>query len=302
MSTFRTHIHVRAYSEPSNWTPKVFRPAGFEFDLTSDWQIIFDTETTSDAIQTLRFGVAQIRKAGVLIKEVIFTAPDLPQAEQTLISDYATANGLTVLTVEDFRKSVILDIGYRANGAIIGFNLPFDIARIAKGASEARGSMRGGFTFWSTRWKSDPNIRVKHLNATAALMDFATPGDQQQSRGMRKRNEKTEHNRGTFLDVRTLAAALLSGRFSLGKLAERLNTPTRKHETDEHGGPLSWQYLDYARADVQVTWDCYTALAKTYADFGLSTPLKRILSEASLGKALLREMNIRPLLRRDHDA
>ncbi|MBV5262185.1 hypothetical protein FLX56_27740 [Synechococcus moorigangaii CMS01] len=54
--------------------------------------------------------------------------------------------------------------------------------------------------------------------------------------------------------------------------------------------------LDYARADVQTTWECYQELTKRYAELGLSTPIGRILSEASLGKALLDKMGIRPLL------
>ena len=302
MSILETDIFVRAYTEPPNWKPKVFRPAGFEFDLTSDWQIIFDTETTVDAVQKLRFGFAQVRYAGTLKHEVIFVADDLLDTDLAVILDYAAANKLDVIQVEDFRRKIILDIGYLANGSIIGFNLPFDIARIATYAGVARGSMYGGFTFRLTPWESDPNIRVKRLNPTSALIDFAAPGKPKQARSMRKRNVKSESNRGSFIDVKTIAAALLTGRYSLAALAKRLNTPTQKHATEEHGGPVTPEYLDYGRADVQATWECYDALAKIYSDFGLSTPLKRILSEASLGKALLREMNIRPLLRRDHDA
>lgn len=302
MSAFETDIFVRAYTEPPNWKPKAFRPAGFEFDLTSDWQIIFDTETTVDAVQKLRFGFAQVRFAGTLKHEVIFVADDLPDTDLAVILDYAAMHELEVVSVEVFRREIILDIGYLANGSIIGFNLPFDIARIAISAGVARGSMYGGFTFALTKWKSDPNIRVKHLNPTAALIDFAAPGKQKQGRGMRNRNERVEHNRGSFIDVKTIAAALLTGRYSLDALAKRLKTSTQKYSTEEHGGPVTPDYLDYGRVDVQTTWECYEALAKIYSDFGLSTPLKRILSEASLGKALLREMNIRPLLRRDHDA
>ncbi|WP_026180796.1 3'-5' exonuclease family protein [Henriciella marina] len=302
MSVLETDLFIRAYTEPPNWTPKVFRPAGFEFDITSDWQVIFDTETTVDALQKLRVGFAQVRHAGTLKYEVIFIADELPDADLAVVLAYASAHDLDVIPIEAFRRTIILDIGYLANGAIIGFNLPFDIARIALASGEARGSMFGGFTFRLTRWKSDPNIRIKHLNPTTALIDFAAPGKPKQPRSMRKRNVKPASNRGTFIDAKTIAAALLTGRYSLAALAKRLNTPTQKQETEEHGGPLTPEYLSYARDDVQATWECYEALAKIYAGFGLSTPLKRILSEASLGKALLREMNIRPLLRRDYDA
>ncbi len=46
---------------------------------------------------------------------------------------------------------------------------------------------------------------------------------------------------------------------------------------------------------MQVTWECYERLAGDYARYGLTqTPLHRIYSEASLGKACLREMGVRP--------
>jgi hypothetical protein len=58
---------------------------------------------------------------------------------------------------------------------------------------------------------------------------------------------------------------------------------------------LSTEYLDYAVTDVQVTWECYIALRTKFDSHGLSqTRLSQILSEAGLGKACLREMNIRP--------
>ena len=200
-----------------------------------------------------------------------------------------------MITLKQFREEILLKIGYRGNGSIIGFNLPFDIARIALGAGIARGSMRGGFTFPLSEWKSEPNIRVKHLNSSASLIDFSKPGKQLVGRGMRKRGLQANHNRGAFFDVKTMAAALLTFRGSLKALAERLQTKSQKLETKEHGGPITFAYLDYARADVQTTWECFEALSKMYAEFELDTPLHRILSEASIGKALLKQMNIKPL-------
>ncbi|MGI8474945.1 MAG: hypothetical protein ACR2OO_01010, partial [Thermomicrobiales bacterium] len=47
--------------------------------------------------------------------------------------------------------------------------------------------------------------------------------------------------------------------------------------------------------DVQVIWECFQSLHGRYIRYGLTqTPVHRIYSEASLGKACLREMNIQP--------
>jgi hypothetical protein len=166
------------------------------------------------------------------------------------------ANRLDAISADDFRKDVFLKIGYLRRGLIVGFNLPFDLSRIAIGHGAARGSMRGGFTFKLTPYKSDPQIRVKHLSARASLIDLAAPAKQETPRGMR-----VAHHRGHFFDVKTLAASLTSCSFSLASLCQYLKTPTQKLDTDEHGGPISSDYLNYARADVQATWECYATLA-----------------------------------------
>jgi hypothetical protein len=91
---------------------------------------------------------------------------------------------------------------------------------------------------------------------------------------------------------------LLSRRFTLRSLAATLGTPTQKLDTAEHG-QISEAYLDYARTDVQVTWECYQELTRRYAEHGLSRAVSKILSEATIGKAYLHEMGIKPFLRCD---
>ena len=142
----------------------------------------------------------------------------------------------------------------------------------------------------------DPRVRVKHLNPKAALIDFAKPGDQETARGMRNRGLKVSTFRGHFVDLKTAAAALLSRRGSLDSLASHLSTQTQKHKTDEHGGLTARNYLDYARADVQVTWECYEELNRRYHEHGLRRSIARLLSEASIGKGYLQAMGIKPFL------
>tara|TARA_R110002049_G_scaffold306155_1_gene504129 strand:- start:1519 stop:4254 length:2736 start_codon:yes stop_codon:yes gene_type:complete len=293
---FKADLYVRAYTEKPGSTPVAAKPARKTVDEPSPWTVIFDTETTTDAAQSLRIGFCQVRKHGKLMREILFYDPGLSASDMRAVMAYAAANELTLATVEEFRRGVFLKIGYRANAAIVGFNLPFDISRIASGQSEARGSMRGGFSFELSHWKSEPNIRVKHLSASAALMDFAKPGKQQTGKGMRNRGFEKSHNRGYFIDVKTIAMALTSRKHSLKSLCAFLDVPTQKLETEEHGGPITDQYLEYARADVQATWECYDALSTMYASHGLEIPLHRILSEASIGKAYLKQMGVVPLL------
>ena len=81
--------------------------------------------------------------------------------------------------------------------------------------------------------------------------------------------------RGFFVDAHTLGAALTGRTSNSGALAEKLGA-TPKTSTDEYGGPITTEFLEYAVNDVQVTWECYEKLAQRYASFGLShTPVHR---------------------------
>jgi hypothetical protein len=291
----RTAIAIRAYSEDPDRDPVGIRPPRPETEV-SPWTLVFDCETTIDATQRLRFGFYQIRNGETLDEEGIFCDLSAITAdEEALLTNYATLRKLRMLTVGTFRSEVFLKYGYTRCGTIVGFNLPFDLSRIAIDHGPARRTMRGGFSFEMTRHGEDPRVRVKHLSPKAALIDFATPGDQETAGGMRNRGLRVHAYRGHFVDVKTAAAAILSGRFSLESLASHLVTQTQKHKTDEHG-TLTPAYLDYARADVQVTWECYSELCHRYHDHGLKRSIDRLLSEASIGKAYLQEMGIRPFL------
>jgi hypothetical protein len=295
MNTFETPIVIRAYTERPGRVPLgcLPRKAGL---TASKWTVIFDCETTIDATQQLRVGFFQIRKRDALESHGLLFEPNaVTEAEEQLIRQYADTHDISVLTVAQFRKEVLLKYGYTRHASIVGFNLPFDLSRIALSHGNARRDKRGGYSFLLTRNKEDPRIRAKHLSPRAAMIDFSKPGEQDTPRGMRKRGKKVETFRGHFVDIKTLGSALLSRRFSLRTLAQALQTPTQKHETDEHGD-ISEAYLDYAQADVQLTWECYQVLGQRYDQHGLSQATSKILSEASIGKAYLQKMGIRPFL------
>jgi hypothetical protein len=78
----------------------------------------------------------------------------------------------------------------------------------------------------------------------------------------------------------------------------------KAHEDDEsygkqhadHFKPLTDEYIQYCRDDVERTWQIYVRLRKIYVDHELSTPIDTISSEASVGKAYYKELGITPFL------
>jgi hypothetical protein len=295
MNVFKTEIAIRAYTERPGRDPLGSLPA--KMGLTpSKWTIVFDCETSVEANQQLRVGFFQTREKSKLERSGLFFDPSaISESEERLIRSYASLHNLEVLTIAQFRTDVLLKYGYTRHATIVGFNLPFDISRIALDHGVARRDKRGGYSFLLTRNSEHPRIRVKHLSSRAAMIDFAKPEGQDTPKGERKRKLKVDTYRGHFVDIKTLASALLSRRFSLRSLAETLRTPSQKHETEEHGA-ITDTYLDYARADVQVTWECYEELSRRYAEHGLSQAVSKILSEATIGKAYLHDMGIKPFL------
>jgi hypothetical protein len=260
----------------------------------SPWSMTFDTETTVDAAQQLRVGTYQVRHGHELTERGFFYDPaSLTVSEIALLVSYAERHGFALRTRDEFIEEVFYPVVYDRRGLCIGFNLSFDIARVAVGHCTAR-TVPNAFSFQLSEDRRAPRIQVRHLDSRAALIQFTAPPKQRSARSERGRDQKRRVRRGHFLDVQTTAGALLGGSWSLDRLAQHLKV-TPKLDTGEHGGELTQEYLTYAANDVQTTWECYVKLRERYDRYGLTkTPIERIYSEASLGKAYLKQMGVRP--------
>jgi hypothetical protein len=99
---------------------------------SSDWTLVFDTETTVDAAQRLRIGAYQLRKGDELDEAGLFHDPAaLSATELKALKRFADDNGLSPRTVAEFVDDVLFDRAYDLRASIVGFNLPFDISRLA---------------------------------------------------------------------------------------------------------------------------------------------------------------------------
>jgi len=300
-------IAVRAYVCKTDASPQntVYTPPKKSFrrktDAPSKWALVFDTETTTDEAQKLRFGTYQIRKDSELIDSgVFYDAETLSKAEQKTLRKYAEKHELTLLTVQEFIEDMFFGVGYAYRASIVGFNLPFDISRLAIDHSQARTTpynkiMRGGFTFKLSKNHWQPRVQIKHISSRDSFIQFAATKGQRMTKGDRKKGRYKPVRRGYFIDVKTLAAALTSQSHSLDSLAQALDVEAQKHDTAEHGLTLTPDYIAYAVQDTQTTWECFERLQSLYELHGLKlTASHKIHSEASLGKAYLRDMSIKP--------
>src|SRR5215469_11776595 len=158
----------------------------------SDWALIFDCETTTDAAQTLKFGVYQVRKGLELWEAGFFLNPEaLTDWELATIRSYAAKIIYCCMTVTEFIENVFFKIAYDLRATIIGFNLPFDISRLAIRHGKSRGRiMKGGFSFQLSPNPYWPNVQIKHSSPRASLIRCTTRAGRIAGRGMRKRKIK----------------------------------------------------------------------------------------------------------------
>lgn len=302
-------VALRAYAAPTfrvlpdkNAAPPK-APRKSSVSPSSGRVLIFDTETTSDAAQSLRFGTYQYRSGDVLDESGIFYDPDGVTADELItLRVYADANGLMLRSREEFVDEVFFAQAYQHRATIVGFNLPFDIARLAIRHGTARvpldsetATMRGAFTFALSRQKIYPTIRVKHMSQKAASISFAAPMRQPNMRGERNRGIRSGIRRGHFVDVKTLANAIFARGFSLLSLSQFLQVPNPKLIYDDFTGPITEDMVRYAVRDVQATWECYAELIDRFGKLNLTRTIpEKVYSEASIGKGYIREMGIVP--------
>lgn len=285
-------IALRAYADGTLSSSADWENIG----ASEDWVLVFDTETNVDHAQTLRFGVYHVYYKDELYQKGIFYNPEIITSNNELgiLRNYSATNDFEFRTREDFVEEILFKIAYDLDALIVGFNLPFDLSRLAIHHADAHGKMRGGFTFELLKNEFKPWVQIKYLSRHASIIRFrkvgAPPG-----RSRRKRGDKQSSSTGYFLDLGTIATALTNQQFNLKRLAEFLKTEHQKLGTDEHGAPITTEYLKYAAMDVQVTWECFVRLRERYSEHHLSkTHPHEIFSEAGLGKAYLKEMGIQP--------
>lgn len=309
-------IMVRAYAVPqkSEDSPEAAGDANGKGRVKmvpragpNDLALIFDVETTVDAAQRLRCGVWQLRQSDRLVDEGIIFEPALHSAEEIrTVQAYAREHRLKgPVSTEEFRNTIFLP-AYWAGAIFVGFNLGFDLARVALDARPAKATsyrrkMKGGFSLKFSDSDRQPSVQLKHVNPRFSFIEFTSVRKARTSRSVRGRKRQTPVDRGHFVDVRTLSSAILSGSYTLEKLTRKLDTPTKKTASDDHGGPLTPEYLNYARGDVQATWECFVALRQKYESFGLGRKLWDISSEAGIGKAVLSKIGVKPWLKSDPD-
>jgi hypothetical protein len=242
----------------------------------------FDGEKWRATSQALLFGVACIgRTRGMRIsEEIIFFPDDLPEHGREALREFMIRRTLRLgreprspddpqpervwrgepavttrlMPLSEFLK-VFYRVAYRQKALVIGFNLPFDLARCAARWGEARrGAYAGGWSLELWRWREAasgalkrnryrPRILIRRAARDVTFIEFAgiVAGE----------GEQPSRWRGEFLDLGSLAFALTGLHWSLAGACKTFLG--RDLDKDVEHGIITADYVAYCRGDVRAT-------------------------------------------------
>src|SRR5438128_3518679 len=187
----RAHIVPATKAIPEKWT----QANNKDHPKWAEWALVFDTETRIDLGQALTFGVWKVLKLVgsdyVLVpntktEEGIFYADDLPAYELEVLTNYVHSHPsdapcfpprFPLLSCSYFIQRVFYR--WAKEGALIcGFNLPFDLSRLARLWPE------GNKNEWSLLLSQyadsrkenlhNPRVTIEPLDSKKAFIKFWT--------------------------------------------------------------------------------------------------------------------------------
>ena len=291
-------IILRAHTEFATEHTRRRRKEKFE----PKWPIcalVFDSETRTDEKQCLTFGPYRIVLADEngmysnVREEGFFYDPDeLNSQELDELKNFSkreraetardVSDEIRVRTRKEFLKEVFFPLAL--NGAVIvGFNLPFDIARLAADVRKAR-RLNDDWSFVMLDKPFCPRIIVTRKDGKIAFFRFSGVGRNP------KTGKKIRIARGRFLDVRTLAWALRNVTFSLRGLCEALKIPGKLDH--QPTGKVTRAEIKYARQDVRATVGALNVLRAEFDRYPIDLHPDHAFSPASIVKAYFKKMGL----------
>ena len=244
--------------------------------------LLFDTETSTDPSQRLLGGCYRVATwvPGVdglprlqVDEEGLFYGDDVPSRDprgfarlqrfaQECRAETPSGRDRTFYCYSrrEFLDEVFWRVAVEAKGLVVGYNLPFDLARLAfrAGATKPRLYDKKGrrrrptyVDAWSLAlWQRPsgkenvfrPRIQIKHIDRNRSLIRFAAV----------HQDARVFPGPGAFLDLKTLVFALTDEGMSLERAGAIFEAPIRKTHLDEFG-KISQKSLAYARHDVKAT-------------------------------------------------
>lgn len=279
-----------------------------------DRVLVFDCETRTTADQTLTFGFWRFcgLRNGIYVptEEGIFHDDELRAKEFELLRHYkrsthpeTAADGSERLHLYSRSKFIweTLGMAIQAKALIVGFNLPFDLSRLAVDWETAD---NGGWSLILSQWRNRktgelqtnkffPRIVIKALNSKTAIM-HSTRAPMSEPAKKSEPDEKAKPAKhwppARFLDLRTLLWVLRNKSYSLKTACKEFAIPGKlDHKPSGH---VDLDEVEYCRQDVRATVDLLNAAKREFDLHPVAPGPDRMFSPASMAKSYLEKLNI----------
>jgi hypothetical protein len=300
----KQEIYLRAHTVASKQKPKT-SVVSESVPIWPSRILMLDTETTIDAQQDLTFGVYRLceLKDGKYIssEEGIFHRDDIDARQKKVLNKYVETHSAQI-EVKSFPPRLNLKLyprweflekvfwkAIKDERMIVGFNLPFDLSRLAVAWTTAD---NGGWSLILSQRPSKktgmieshpyrPRVRITAKDSKSAFISLTKP-------------QKPEEwpRRSRFLDVHTLAFSLFANSQGLDALCSQLKIPGKLKL--EPTGKITPDEIQYCRGDVRCTTSALNALKLEFDQHGLDLRPDRAYSPASMAKSYFRKMEVVP--------
>ena len=280
---------IRAYTIPISEGKKRPVRTNVENHPSFERVLVFDTETRTDLYQNMTFGYFTIYENNRLdVSGIFYDSITVTPKEQKILEGYSAQNNIDLYTLDEFRKVFLTEV-FDLETLCVGFNLPFDITRIALRATEGKLANQGGFSMVISEEKRYPRLIINHVSSTLSFINWGSTVDAQKQYKL-KNNEN--YFRGNFLDLRMSVHALTDEKHTLESACKAYKTKYQKQETKEYG-KVTPEHIEYCIADVNATHSLYKNVKDEFETFKLHIPITKAYTPASIGKEFLKQMGMK---------
>ena len=257
--------------------------------------LIFSSQTTSDQYQNLAVGTCGVWTNDKLERFCLFYDDALKQSHIEKIKLHAAKLTLPddciidVISRDEFVTKVFFPRIYSGRAKCVGFDLPFEISRLAIHHGKAR-NMQNGFSFKLSEHLYYPNIRIKSINGNASFVQFAAP--------IRKKSEKRRQAyRGYFLDLKTLHYSTTNE--SCESIFEAMHVENKPQIKSN----ISLELIQHSIKKTIATYQLYQKLIREFTDVFLLPEeiANKMYSPASIAKKYVEKLGIKPFLQKNPD-
>jgi len=279
-------VAVRAYT-----VPKITDSAYQSNDISHPNQsfdriMVWATETRTKLSQNVTFGYFKIFQYGRLEHHGLFYDPQTVTKKELLtLQKYSDTENIALYTLDEFRKIFLFE-AYDLQSLCVGFNLFFDITRIAIKSSNGRFRKKNGFSLLMTKNLNYPRLHVTHISSALSFIQWGNP------------RFKSKRFKGNFLDLRTLCYALTDKKHTLESACKAFKTKHQKMKIKTHG-KISSEYIKYCIKDVDSTYSLYQNTKKEFDTYNLDIPITQAYTPATIGKQFLRQIGVEPFFEKN---